>query len=102
MASTKNTARSKRKYGEARKAKTEANRQRKHDRAELRTAALVERTRKLIGQRVQVRVPEPLVGTVLEMTSAPDGAKRSNGSYLTVATRDKNHVKSRHRVRPVR
>lgn len=110
MASSKNTNRHKRKYGDARKSRTERNRKIKQQRHEARHARLVARTQSLIGKSVRVRSKEqtkPLVGTVLEVITKDDDhyprhAHRHVGRYLKVRTAIGEMVASRHRVKPTK
>jgi hypothetical protein len=100
MAHIKNNNRSKRKYGEKRTAATKINKQRAIDRADLRTARLVERTRQLIGKNVTIRTPGgPLAGRVRDLITKPTDAKRK-GSYLLIAGEDgETYARARSRVK---
>jgi hypothetical protein len=101
VASVKNTARRKRKYGDQ-AARTARNKQTKKSAAELHEVKKVERTQLLVGKKVQIRTPDgPQVGTVREVVPAPSGSVRQRGQFLLVSCRDENFVRSRHRVKPV-
>ena len=106
MASVKNTARRKRKYGEGQKARTAANKASKKAAAERRAARLIARTQALIGKRVQVRTTDgPLVGTVREIVAGrdvpadPDSNVRRNGQFLRVADQKREAVVARRRAK---
>jgi hypothetical protein len=109
MASIKNSTRSKRKYTEARRLRTEANAAKKQIRHDLRQAKMVERTQALIGRSVAIRLKDrmkPLVGIVTDVIRKGDEdypieARRHHGAYLKVQTSFGDHKISRHRVKPL-
>lgn len=109
MANIKNTNRSKRKYSENRKSRTEVNAQRRARRNDLHAARLVARTQSLIGKPVAIRVKDslkPLVGTVSEVLRKGDeeypiDARRHTGAYMKVHTTFGDYKVSRHRVKPL-
>ena len=110
MASTKNSDRRKRKYGEGQRSRTAKNKAGKQRQADARRARMEKRTQALIGQHVAVRskgYAKPLVGTVLEVLSKdsesyPTDARRHYGKYLRVRTTLGEILASRHRCKPLK
>lgn len=86
MASSKNTNRSKRKYGDKRKSVTISNKSKKPSRHERTIERLSLRTQELIGQKVRIRTKDgPEIGVVQDVIAQPQEAKRK-GQYLHVVT----------------
>jgi uncharacterized protein with WD repeat len=102
LSSSKNTNRSKRKYGENRRVRTVQNKTTKKAAADRRAERLIARTQNLIGKTVEIRTKEgPLVGKVREIVRPPKGAKRKSGQHLVVADRNRTATRSRHRAKVV-
>lgn len=103
---------------EAKPARSAANKARRQERNDHRSAKMVERTQKLIGQHVRYRDKDhhhPLVGTVTDILrkgdegypephsrNNPDGSKRKYGAFVKIRTPDGDKTVSRHRVKLVR
>lgn len=109
MASAKNSARRKRKYGENQKARTAKNKSSKLARAERHAAYLIQRTQGLVGKRVLVRTADgPFEGTVREVIPGkdvpfdPDTTARRTGQFLRVSDGPREAVVARRRVKVVR
>ena len=109
MASSKNSSRRKRKYGD-RTAKIDKNKARRQQREATRLERLAARTQALVGTYVKVRVKDhkkPLIGTVQDVIRKghddyPTEAERHMGSYLRIRTEVGDLLASRHRVKPVK
>lgn len=105
MANIKNSARRKRKYGDARKGATARNKARTPLQHAAHMEKLSARTGNLVGKAVKFRqsgYKQPMVGVVKSITRAPEGALRKIGNYLVIQdSSGALHVKSRHRVKPV-
>lgn len=109
MASTKNSNRRKRKYGN-RGSATERNKKRRIQQAARRIAKLNARTDALVGTHVAVRIKDhlkPMVGTVEAVIrhgddGYPEDAKRHTGAYLRVRTTIGDIKVSRHRAKVVK
>lgn len=111
MASVKNSARSKRKYGDKQKARTEKNRAARKARHERKLARMNARTDSLVGTPVHFgsKAEGPKVGTVVSVVrTGEDGYPvrtsdfKPRGAYLIVNADDGEHKLSRRGVKPVR
>lgn len=84
MASTKNSTRRKRKYGEGQKGRTVKNKAKRKDRAELRAETLIERTQSIVGRIVIARTEHGLVKGKVQSVERFNGQAKRTGQYLRI------------------